>query len=68
MKKVIITCDTCKKEIGENYIRLGSENETELSFDNNLKTKVGQTKSLRRYRDLHFCSKEHFFTFFFNDK
>ena len=42
------------------------KSETELCFENKLPTKVGETKSLGRYCDLHFCSKEHFYKYFFD--
>lgn len=65
MKKVITTCDVCKKEIGDNHIMLGSENGTELHFDNRLKVPIGGTQSIARYVDLHFCSQQHFVEYFF---
>lgn len=65
MKKTIITCDTCKKTIGKEHIRIGSESGTELCFENNLPTKPGETQCIGRYQDLHFCSKEHFYKYFF---
>lgn len=66
MKKVTITCDTCKKVLGDEHIRLGSENETDLYFENKLPTKIGETQYIGRYHDLHFCSKEHFIKYFFD--
>jgi hypothetical protein len=66
MKTVTITCDTCKKVLGDEHIRLGSENENELYFENKLGTKPGETQCIARYHDLHFCSKEHFYKYFFD--
>jgi len=67
MKIVTIKCDTCQKVLGDEHIRLGSETETDLSFENKLPNpKVGETRSIGRYRDLHFCSKEHFVKYFFD--
>lgn len=66
MKKITITCDVCQKVLDDEYIRLGSENEQELCFENKLPNrKVGETISIARYRDLHFCCKEHFVKYFF---
>lgn len=69
MKKITITCDFCYKELHDEYIRLGSENEQELCFENRLPNlEIGNTANIGRYRDLHFCSKEHFVNYFFNSK
>ena len=67
MKKVIITCDVCQKQLSNEYIKLGSENEQELCFENKLSNReIGETINIARYRDLHFCCKEHFIKYFFN--
>ena len=68
MKRVTITCDTCKKVINDECIRLGSELENDLCFDNKLATKPGEVKYLSKHPDLHFCSKEHFYKYFFNQE
>lgn len=69
MKKTTITCDVCQKVLGDEYIRLGSENEQELCFENKLPNrKVGETINIARYRDLHFCCKEHFVKYFFEQE
>ena len=63
MKKTITTCDHCSKEIVGDVITLGSENHNELFFEN--KTKDATVETLERYRDLHFCCKDHFINYFF---
>ena len=66
----LIKCDVCKKTLEEDkYIFLGTESGKTLSYENRLERMVGQIISLSRYRDLHFCSKEHFMDYLFeNDK
>lgn len=66
VKKVIITCDTCKKVLGDQHIRLGTQNGTDLYFENKLPTNPGEIQFIARYQDLHFCSREHFYQYFFN--
>ena len=66
MKIITITCDHCDKKLGENHKMLGSENGKHLEFRN--KTKDSTVQTLSRYRDLHFCSKEHFINYFFEPR
>ncbi len=64
-----ITCDTCKKHLEEGEcIELGTEDGKTLKYENRLpdSKKVGETISISRYRDLHFCSKQHFIDYFFS--
>jgi len=65
MKITTITCDMCKEEINENHITIGSESEKELIFQNKLENKGLGVHYIARYRDLHFCSKDHFIYYFF---
>jgi hypothetical protein len=66
MKEITITCDVCQKVLDDEYIRLGSENEQGLHFENKLPNrKVGETINIARSRDLHFCCKDHFVKYFF---
>lgn len=68
MKIITITCDTCEKEIGEDHIKLGSVNETDLCFENKLEPKSGELIKFARFHDLYFCSRQHFIDYFFNRK
>lgn len=68
MKRILIDCDTCRKRLTkeEGVIEIGSNTEHDLAFDNTLGgLKTGSTKSISRYTNLHFCSKEHFVEYFF---
>jgi hypothetical protein len=65
MEKIIITCDFCKKELGDQHIKIGSENGSELYYVNTLpSSKAGETRYIDQHSDLHFCSKEHFIKYF----
>lgn len=67
MKKVTITCDVCHKEIDDEHIKIGSETGEDFCFSNYLRSKeIGCKGKMGKYRDLHFCSKEHFIKYFFN--
>lgn len=68
MKKIIIKCDVCNKDIGDIHISLGNEDNNNLFYKNNLGTKPGEVESLSSYRQLHFCSKDHFIKYFFDNQ
>lgn len=66
MKTVTITCDTCKKQLYREFITIGAKIENGLSYQNKLPTKPGELISMAQSNDLHFCSKDHFYDYFFN--
>jgi len=66
MKTVIITCDTCKKQLYREFIIIGTETGKGLKYENKLPTKPGELISMGHSDDLHFCSKDHFYDYFFN--
>lgn len=68
MKTVTITCDTCKKQLYREFITIGTETEKSLKYENKLTTKPGELISMGYSDDLHFCSKDHFYDYFFNRK
>lgn len=66
MKTVTITCDTCKKQLYIEFITIGTKTENGLSYENKLPTKPGELILMGNSDDLHFCSKDHFYDYFFN--
>ena len=68
MKKIILCCDHCHKNIDENdpYIEMGSLKSHDFYYKNNGKNKkIGGIISLSNYRPIHFCGDKCFTNYFF---
>lgn len=68
MKILEFKCDTCERSFPneDRLLRIGSEDGDGLLVNNNLPDHA--IISMNRYKDIHFCSKECFVSYFFNSE